>query len=93
MVDQLLAAAARARASGAMVQAAGFYKQILDRHPGHRLASYNAGIILENAAIVGELFGGYEQPMQRVMLLDHGWQEVAQTALDFVKRFVPAKPS
>ena len=49
MVDQLLAAAARARASGAMVQAAGFYKQILDRHPGHRLASYNAGIILENA--------------------------------------------
>jgi C-terminal processing protease CtpA/Prc len=49
VVDQLLAAAARARASGAMVQAAGFYKQILDRHPGHRLASYNAGIILENA--------------------------------------------
>jgi hypothetical protein len=25
--------------------------------------------------------------------IDHGWQEVAQTALDFVKRFVPAKPS
>jgi hypothetical protein len=23
----------------------------------------------------------------------HGWQEVAQTALDFVKRFDPAKPS
>ena len=27
------------------------------------------------------------------LTLDHGWQEVAQTALDFVKRFVPAKPS
>jgi pimeloyl-ACP methyl ester carboxylesterase len=24
--------------------------------------------------------------------VDHGWQEVAQAALDFVKRFVPAKP-
>jgi hypothetical protein len=27
------------------------------------------------------------------LTLDHGWQEVAQIALDFVKRFVPAKPS
>jgi pimeloyl-ACP methyl ester carboxylesterase len=27
------------------------------------------------------------------LTIDHGWQEVAQTALDFVKRFVPAKPS
>ena len=26
------------------------------------------------------------------LTIDHGWQEVAQTALDFVKRFVPAKP-
>ena len=26
------------------------------------------------------------------LAIDHGWQEVAQTALDFVKRFVPAKP-
>jgi hypothetical protein len=25
--------------------------------------------------------------------VDHGWQEVAQTALDFVERFVPAKRS
>jgi hypothetical protein len=25
--------------------------------------------------------------------IDHGWQEVAQTALDLLKRFVPAKPS
>ena len=24
---------------------------------------------------------------------DHGWQEVAETVLDFVERFVPAKPS
>jgi hypothetical protein len=24
------------------------------------------------------------------LTIDHGWQEVAQTALDFVKRFVPA---
>src|SRR6266536_209050 len=27
------------------------------------------------------------------LTIDHGWQEVAQPALDFVKRFVPAKPS
>jgi hypothetical protein len=27
------------------------------------------------------------------LTIDHGWQEVGQTALDFVKRFVPAKPS
>jgi non-heme chloroperoxidase len=27
------------------------------------------------------------------LILDHGWQEVAQTALDFVQRFVPATPS
>src|SRR6187551_2663124 len=26
------------------------------------------------------------------LTIDHGWQEVAQTALDFVARFVPAKP-
>jgi hypothetical protein len=25
--------------------------------------------------------------------LDHGWQNVAQTPLDFVKRFIHAKPS
>jgi hypothetical protein len=27
------------------------------------------------------------------LTIDHGWQEVAQTALDFVKRFVPATSS
>jgi pimeloyl-ACP methyl ester carboxylesterase len=27
------------------------------------------------------------------LTIDHGWQEVAQTALDFVTRFVPAKPT
>jgi hypothetical protein len=27
------------------------------------------------------------------LTIDDGWQEVAQTALDFVKRFVPAKPT
>src|SRR5262249_17271704 len=26
------------------------------------------------------------------LTIDHGWQEVAQTALDFVKRSLPAKP-
>jgi pimeloyl-ACP methyl ester carboxylesterase len=26
------------------------------------------------------------------LTIDHGWREVAQTALEFVKRFVPAKP-
>jgi non-heme chloroperoxidase len=27
------------------------------------------------------------------LTIDHGWQEVAQIALDFLKRYVPAKPS
>ena len=27
------------------------------------------------------------------LTIDHDWQEVAQTALDFVKRFVLAEPS
>jgi hypothetical protein len=27
------------------------------------------------------------------LTIDHGWQEVAQAARDFVERFVPAKPS
>src|SRR4029450_1710038 len=27
------------------------------------------------------------------LTIDHGWREVAQIALDFVKRFVPARPS
>jgi non-heme chloroperoxidase len=27
------------------------------------------------------------------LTIDHGWREVAQSALDFVKRFVPAKPA
>ncbi|HET9945892.1 MAG TPA: alpha/beta hydrolase [Actinomycetes bacterium] len=27
------------------------------------------------------------------LTIDHGWQEVAETALDFVQRFVPGKPS
>lgn len=27
------------------------------------------------------------------LTIDHGWREVAQAALDFVSRFVPAKPS
>jgi hypothetical protein len=26
------------------------------------------------------------------LTIDHGWRDVAQPALDFVKRFVPAKP-
>jgi len=34
-------------------------------------------IILENARLVGALFEGYPQPMRKVMLLDHGWQEDA----------------
>jgi hypothetical protein len=27
------------------------------------------------------------------LTIDHGWQVVAQTALDFVNRIVPARPS
>jgi hypothetical protein len=38
---------------------------------------------------------GLEEERALVLAGDgrHGWQEVAQTALDFVNRFVPAKPS
>jgi hypothetical protein len=43
---------------------------------GYRTA-IDEEIILENAAIIGELFGGYPQQMQKMMLLDHGWQEDA----------------
>ena len=27
------------------------------------------------------------------LTIDHGWQEVAKTALDFIRRFLPAKPT
>ncbi len=43
---------------------------------GYRTA-IDERIVLENARIIGELFGGYPQPMQNIMLLDHGWQEDA----------------
>lgn len=33
--------------------------------------------VLDNAKIIGELFDGYPQKMQNIMLLDHGWQEDA----------------
>jgi len=48
-IESLLATAARARRAGEMVRAAALYQQILIRVPVHRLAAYNAGIILENA--------------------------------------------
>jgi hypothetical protein len=47
---------------------------------GYRTA-IDERLILGNAKIVGELFGGYPQPMQKLMLLDHGWQEDANWGL------------
>lgn len=43
---------------------------------GYRTA-VDETIILENARIIAELFGGYPQPTRLVMLIDHGWQEDA----------------
>ena len=34
-------------------------------------------IVLANARIIGELFGGYPQKMQNLMICDHGWQQDA----------------
>lgn len=47
---------------------------------GYRTA-INENIIVSNARLVGELFNGYPQPMQKLMLLDHGWQEDANFGL------------
>jgi hypothetical protein len=33
--------------------------------------------VLKNAEIIGDLFDGYPQGMQNIMLVDHGWQEDA----------------
>jgi len=62
-IDALLGAASRARHQGEMVQAAAIYKKILDRQPGHRLAAYNAGIILENAHRPGLAAGVWQDAL------------------------------
>jgi hypothetical protein len=43
---------------------------------GYRTA-INEDLVLDNAMIVADLFAGYPQKMQKVMLCDHGWQEDA----------------
>ena len=48
-IESLLARAARAREAGEVLEAAALYSRILERDPEHRVALYNAGIILENA--------------------------------------------
>ena len=40
---------------------------------GYRTA-IDQQLVLENAALTAKLFNGYPQPMQKLMLLDHGWQ-------------------
>jgi hypothetical protein len=40
-------------------------------------AAIDEEIVLGNAEIIAELFGGYPQKMQTVMLCDHGWQQDA----------------
>ena len=34
-------------------------------------------VVLANARIIGELFGGYPQKMQNLLICDHGWQQNA----------------
>jgi tetratricopeptide (TPR) repeat protein len=48
-IESLLVRAARAREAGEALEAAALYSRILERDPEHRVALYNAGIILENA--------------------------------------------
>ena len=51
---------------------------------GYRTA-IDEELVLANAKIVGELFGGYPQKMQALMVCDHGWQQEsnrAGTAID-----------
>ncbi len=43
---------------------------------GYRTA-VDENIILDNADILGDFFGGYPQKMQNIMLIDNGWQEDA----------------
>ncbi|MFQ5670667.1 MAG: S41 family peptidase, partial [Acidobacteriota bacterium] len=48
-VESLLEAAAAARGRQEMVRAAALYGRVLEQDPGHRVALYNLGVILENA--------------------------------------------
>jgi hypothetical protein len=43
---------------------------------GYRTA-VDENIVLGNADILGDFFGGYPQKMQNIMLIDNGWQEDA----------------
>ena len=43
---------------------------------GYRTA-IDEELVLANARIIAELFGGYPQKMQNLMLCDHGWQQEA----------------
>jgi hypothetical protein len=43
---------------------------------GYRTA-IDEDLVLANARIVGQLFGGYPQKMQNLLLCDHGWQQDA----------------
>jgi C-terminal processing protease CtpA/Prc len=67
-VESLLRDAERARAENDMLRAAGLYARVLERDPGHRVALYNAGIILENAG-KPELAAGM---WQRALTADPG---------------------
>ena len=41
-------------------------------------AAVTEDIVIENAGIIGDFFDGYPQEMQKIMLLDHGWQNEAE---------------
>lgn len=43
---------------------------------GYRI-SINEDMVLANAGIISDLFSGYPQKMQNIMICDHGWQEDA----------------
>jgi hypothetical protein len=48
---------------------------------------------VQQAAPAAQRPGSGQMPNRgHSLTIDHGWREGAQTALDFVKRFVPAKP-
>jgi pimeloyl-ACP methyl ester carboxylesterase len=72
--------------------------EVLAKKTPKQIADHTADVIGEleqKPAVMGHSTGGLKKMPNRghSLTIDHGWQEVAQTALDFVKRFVPAKPS
>jgi C-terminal processing protease CtpA/Prc len=82
-MESLLARAAQAREAGEVLEAAALYSRILERDPGHRVALYNAGIILENAGKPELAAGVWQRALQAdgadVFAYEHLFRNLAVT--------------